>query len=123
MKLVALSLAFCAAAFCQNAPQTSTQTAPPPSLLDKLIPKPIEPLDLAKNRLDSMKLTMPLPLRIELASSSQPKSCAIPLLNAMPAKAHVEYRIQVVGPAVREQLTPSAPPLQIGIPACPPASK
>lgn len=104
MKLVALSLVFCAAAVCQDAVQTS--------ILDSLNPKMP---DLAQ-RFKSMKLL--LPPKPVIVITGKPKVCAIPLLNALPAKGSVDYKIQVVRPNIpASQIAATAPP-QPGIPAC-----
>jgi len=107
MKLVALLLAFCAAGFCQDAVQSS--------ILDGLNPKMP---DLAQ-RFKSMKLVFPA--NPVILVTGQPKVCAIPLLNALPAKSSVDYKIQVVRPNLPAgQMAATAPP-QLGIPACRPA--
>jgi len=68
MKLVALSLAFCAAALClEAAPQTTS--------LD------VNKMKAAAERLKTMAL-----------ATAEPKTCAIPLLNALPANTSVEYK-------------------------------
>jgi hypothetical protein len=63
-----------------------------------------------------MKLV--IPAKPVIVVSGEPKVCAIPLLNALPARSSVDYKIRVVKPAMpAEQLAATAPP-QIGILAC-----
>jgi len=104
MKLVALSLVFCAMAVCQDAVQSS--------ILDGLNPKMP---DLAQ-RFKSMKLL--IPGRPVIVVTGEPKICAIPLLNALPARSSVDYKIRVVKPAWTDAQLAATAPAQLGMPAC-----
>jgi hypothetical protein len=98
MKLLALSLAFCGAAFGQS----------------------LTPNEDLQKRLESMKLlnapkdSWAQPLTF---FAHKPEVCAIPLLNMLPAKSNVDYKIQIVKPKQSEP-RPAKAPADIGIPAC-----
>jgi hypothetical protein len=120
MKLIAVSMLFSAALFGQT-PQGNGSPQPQWSpLLDKLVPP--FPQEALKKRFENMTLLNgPAMLWVKplvTAQAETPKVCAIPLLNALPAKASVDYKIRVVKPNVQDALTARSAQPRIGIPAC-----
>lgn len=106
MKLIALSLAFSASAFCQSASPNAVNEDAIKKLLEsgKLLELP---------KLPARSPEMPNPIIVGKPATT----CAIPLLNALPAKGRIDYKIQIVNPKPTALVSKDAPP-QIGIPAC-----
>jgi len=98
MKLIAVSLVFCAGALCQNAPSNAVNG------------------DALKNRMEAMKLLDGIgALRNQPRATITRRSevCAIPPLNALRPNDQKEYKLRVVKPAPTESaatIVPAMPP-------------
>jgi hypothetical protein len=104
MRLVVVSLVFCAVAFSQSAPDNNLQ-----DFFAKRFAK----------RLESMKLPNgPALTGKPAALAHAPEVCAIPLLNALPARSSGDYKIRIVKPNVPAGQMAGDAPSHLGIPAC-----
>jgi hypothetical protein len=110
LRLAATGLVFSALAFGQTAPDSTAQ--------EQLLRKKAEAA--LQERLKSLKLIDRSHITIQ--QTARPSSCAIPLLNALPAKGEGDFRIRTFRPGPNTEGTNAATP-QIGLPACEPEKK
>jgi len=113
---VGIALTFCAVAFGQSSPnhfQLPDKLTDPhaqPTAQPRLLVGPKLPMGPYNG-------TLPILTPREIQVVPNKTECAIPLLNALPAKGNVDYKIQVTTP-------PTDPfdhmPIAKGIPACSP---
>jgi hypothetical protein len=116
-----LLFAVCVAASGQTPAQPVAPPAEPvlpasPLLLDKLIPAP-SLTDQARKRIEAMSLKGPIVLRTPIVLKAAPagaQACAIPLLNAIPARSSADYKMRVAKPAP----TGDAMGRAVGLPVC-----
>lgn len=110
MRLAAIALLFSALLLGQTAPG---QSAPGQTSQDLAV-------KALQERLKNLKLIEPSHFSIQQApAASNPKLCAIPLLNALPANNKAENKMPIVKPPENVEHT-KAMTSQLGLPACEP---